>query len=81
MWERNIDQLPPVYTLTRDWTRNPGMCLDQELNPQPFLVHGMTLQPTEPPGQDSIVLVVRDTNTMETDSVFKKSGGGIYWPQ
>ena len=26
IWERNIDRLPPVRTLTRDWTHNPGMC-------------------------------------------------------
>ena len=36
--ERKIDQLPPVQASTRDQTYN-------------FLVHGMTLHPTEPPGQ------------------------------
>ena len=36
MWERNINWLPPVYTLTRDRTHNLGVCPDQELNPQPF---------------------------------------------
>ena len=36
--ERNINWLPPVHTLTRDWTHN-------------LLVYGTTLQPTEPPGQ------------------------------
>ena len=38
--ERNIDQLPPVCVLTRNQTHNL------------FLVYGMILQATEPPGQD-----------------------------
>ena len=38
---RNIDRLPSVCTLSRDWTRNLSMHPDREL----------TLQPTEPPGQ------------------------------
>ena len=36
MPERNIDWLPPVYTLTRDWTHNLGVCPDQGLNLQPL---------------------------------------------
>ena len=32
MWERNIDQLPPKYSLTGDWTHN-------------LLLYGMTPQP------------------------------------
>ena len=36
MWKRNIDQLPPICTPTGDWTCNPGMCPDWELNLQPF---------------------------------------------
>ena len=36
MWERNISQLPPIHTPTRNGTRNLGMCPDQEWNPQPF---------------------------------------------
>ena len=48
--ERNIDQLPPVHTLTRDQTRNLGMCPDRELDPEPFGVWDEA--PTaEPPGQ------------------------------
>ena len=50
LWERNIDQLPPVCTPTGDQTHNLGMCPDQGSDPQ-LLVHGMMLQPTEPPGQ------------------------------
>ena len=38
MWERNIDPLPPVYSLTGDRTCNPGMCADWEWNLQPFSV-------------------------------------------
>ena len=34
--ERNIDQLPPIHSPTRDQTCNPGMCPDGELNPQSF---------------------------------------------
>ena len=30
----NIDQLLPIHTLTSDQTHNPGMCPDQEPNPQ-----------------------------------------------
>ena len=36
MWERNINLLPPVHTLTRDATHKPGMCPDSESNQQPF---------------------------------------------
>ena len=36
MGERNVDQLPPVCTLTRDRTHNLGMCPDQGSNLQPF---------------------------------------------
>ena len=36
IWERNIHLLPPIHSLTKDWTRNLGMCPDQESNPQPF---------------------------------------------
>ena len=32
---RNIDQLPPIYALTRDQTCNLGMCPDQGSNLQP----------------------------------------------
>ena len=44
MGERNVDQLPPVCTLTRDRTHNP-------------LVYGMMFQPTEPPGQGMNILI------------------------
>ena len=30
MWERNIHQLPPIYSLTRGWTHDLGMCPDWE---------------------------------------------------
>ena len=33
---RNVSQLPPTHALTRDQTCNPGTCLDQGSNPQPF---------------------------------------------
>lgn len=36
MCERNIYQLPPVSTLTRDLTHILGMCSDLSLNPHPF---------------------------------------------
>ena len=36
MWERSIDQLPPIHTPTKNWTHNIGMCSNQKLNPQPF---------------------------------------------
>ena len=51
--ERNISRLPLVHSLTVDWTCNPGMCPDQELNQRPFALRD-NAQPTEPPqsGQD-----------------------------
>ena len=36
MWERNINHLPLAQAPTRDQTRNPGMCPDQEFNKWPF---------------------------------------------
>ena len=38
MWERSIDQLPLIHTLTwcRDWTCIPGRCPDQVSNWWPF---------------------------------------------
>ena len=56
MWERNMDWLPPVSTLTEDQTCKPGMCPDLASNLQTctLSVYGTMLQPTEPhwPGQD-----------------------------
>ena len=40
--EREIHWLPPIHTLTRDPTCNPGMCPDQNWNPQHFGVRGDT---------------------------------------
>ena len=40
MRERNIDQLPPIHTLTEDQTHNLGMCPDRGLNPQTFGAQG-----------------------------------------
>ena len=48
--ERDINQLPPICAPTGDRTCNLSTCPDQGYNPQP-LVCGLTLQPTEPPGQ------------------------------
>ena len=45
--ERNINLLPLACTLTGDWTRNPGMCSDWELNQQPLGLQD-DAQPTEP---------------------------------
>ena len=49
MWERNFDQLSPVYTPTKDQTYNLGLCPGLESNLQPFSEGDNT--PTEPPGQ------------------------------
>ena len=38
MWERNIDWLPVACALAGDQTYNPGMCPDQELNLQSFIL-------------------------------------------
>ena len=32
MWERNINQVPPVRALSRDQIRYPGLCPDRESN-------------------------------------------------
>ena len=34
--ERTINQLPPKWAVTGDWTCNLGMCPNQESNPWPF---------------------------------------------
>ena len=49
IWERNIDQLPLIHFLTRNWTHSPGRCLDQELNRQRFALWDDD-QPTDPHG-------------------------------
>ena len=36
MWERNINWLPLICSLTGDWTRNLGMYPDWEWNPLRF---------------------------------------------
>lgn len=58
MWERSFDWLPPICTVTGDWTHHVGVCPGRESKPQPFffLVCGMTLQTTEPPGQGSLAI-------------------------
>ena len=48
--ERDIDWLPPICTLTGGQTHTLGMCPAQGRTHH-LLVHGMTLQPTEQPGQ------------------------------
>ena len=42
MWERNI-----ARAVSKDQTRNPGLCPDQESNQQPFALWD-DAQPTEP---------------------------------
>ena len=53
---RNTDQLPLVCVLTRDWTRNPGMCPDQELSLPSFVLRN-NAQPTEPHWSGQRILV------------------------
>ena len=36
IWEKNVHSYPLMRAPTWDWTCNPGVCPDQELNPQPF---------------------------------------------
>ena len=43
MWERNIDGFPLLCSPTRDWTSNPGMCPDQELNQWPFSLRDISV--------------------------------------
>ena len=52
MWERNIHLLPPICFPTWGRTHNLGMQVPGPgIEPTAFLVYGMTLQPTEHPGQ------------------------------
>ena len=46
MWERNTRQLPVVRTESGDWTLDPDMCPNGELNQWPFPLRGDP-QPTE----------------------------------
>ena len=50
MWKRNINWLPSICALTRNWAHDLGICPDWESNLQ-LLVYGMTLQSTEPLNQ------------------------------
>lgn len=36
MWERSFDWLPPICTVTGDWTHHVGVCPGRESKPQPF---------------------------------------------
>ena len=56
MWEKSIDQLPPVCTLTQDRT------LD-------FLVYGTMLQPTDPPGAAQAVLLITSSISASVSGV------------
>ena len=56
MWERNIDQLPPVYTLTGDQTCNLDMCPNRGSNTH-LLVYGTMLQPTALARAVSVILI------------------------
>ena len=50
MWERKMDQLPLVHTLTEDQTHNLGMCPDQESNQQHFALWTAPNQPSHSVG-------------------------------
>ena len=63
IWERNVDQLPPVHAPTGDGTHSPGMCSDQQLNPQPSVYQTM-LQPIKPSGQGSLVQILANMVTV-----------------
>ena len=58
MWDRVIEWLSLVCTLTGDQICNLGMCPDQESSPQPFALWKDT-QPTEPyrSGQENALLI------------------------
>ena len=47
---KSIDRLPPVHAPTGDWTCNLGYVPWMGIKLVTFLVYGMMLQPTEPPG-------------------------------
>ena len=57
MWERNIDQLPPGGTPTRDQTLNPGMCPDQGSDLQSLGVWEDAPTNWEPPSQGEVVFL------------------------
>ena len=64
MREEQSIGLPLTHTLTRDQTRNPGMCPDRESNLRPFALQDDT-QPTVPQwsGQDMIFLKLQFRST------------------
>ena len=75
--ERNMVQLSPVCTLTRDQTRNLGLCPDPGSNPKPFSVldDASTNCPTQPgPG-------LRSLYTSSCTLLLPLNGGLLLVPQ
>ena len=58
MWERNINWLLFVCTVTGDWTCSPGTCPDQESNRQSFALRD-NAQPAEPHWPENIRTVLK----------------------
>ena len=56
MWERNIDQLSPIWDQTRDPTCDLSLCPDQESNPQSYGMDGTPTNPATWPGLIIIIL-------------------------
>ena len=58
MQERNIDQLLPICTWTKEHTHNLGMCPDWKSNLQPF-GYGTMSQPPEPHQPEPLVSILK----------------------
>ena len=60
MWDRNINQLPPLHAPTGIQTHSLGMCPDRGSNPQPWGAQDNA--PTEPPSQGTILTYLKAPN-------------------
>ena len=75
MWERNIDWLPFVRTLTGDQICNLGMCPDRELNLWPFGLQE-DVQPSEPhTSQGNLISFYR----RDSEGAFQVCPGEMVW--
>ena len=58
VWERNINRLSPVHTLTGNWARNLGTFPDWQLKPESFLCTGWCSDQLGHPARASCIFML-----------------------